>query len=251
MWEFHATTATEFYRIFDTGWEGLPKVKHLLRPDITYDYIPDIDQRQVPNYDIQLPKTNTVTYGLTQRLIGKLVDPTTGQSRYHQYAYLRVSQIVNLFEVNRHLTGPTDSRQPFGDVTVDLKLFSTKYFRVENNTAYDPNKNKVRNTYTVATLTDPRGDSLSLEHRLDTGVSEQVNGGVRIKVSPSFAATYAMRYSRFDQKPLTKIYGVDYQKQCWGVNVTYSETPAVAGNPAEKKILVMFNLLGLGSFGTK
>lgn len=250
MWEFHATAATEFQRIFETGWAGIPKVKHWIRPEITYDYVPDVDQREVPNFDSVVPKANSITYSLTQRLTGKIVD-SSGKGRYHEYAYLKLSQSVNLFEVNRPL-GPGEARRPFGLIAADLKVASTKYFSVENNTTYDPNRGRFQSTYTLARISDPRGDALTLEHRWAYGgVRDQLNGKIQLKILPSLDASFAMRYSRYEKKPLERILTVNYRQQCWGVDVTYSEVPAVAGDPAERKIMFMINLLGIGSFGQK
>lgn len=248
MWEFHATTATEFYRIFETGWEGVSKVKHWIRPEIAYDYIPDVDQRLVPDYSSAVSKLNSITYSLTQRLTGKITD-SSGNNRYHEYAYLRLSQPVNLFEVNRPLA-PNESRRPFGQITADLKVTATQYFSVENNTVYDPNRPRFLSTYTLGSLSDSRGDSLNLEHRWQYGnVQEQINGTLRVRILSSLDAFYGMRYARYEKKNLERTVGINYRQQCWGVDVTYSEIPAVSGAPAEKKIIFMVNLLGIGSFG--
>lgn len=91
LWDFTTTLATNFYRTFQIGSQGVPKLKHLIRPEISYTYLPDVDQRQVPNYDTPVPKSNTITYGLTQRLIGRVFDGPE-KSRYHEYVYLKLDR---------------------------------------------------------------------------------------------------------------------------------------------------------------
>jgi LPS-assembly protein len=250
LWDFNLTLASEIFRIFDTGWATVPKLKHFIRPEIVYSYTPDVDQNQVPSYDNQVAKANVVTYAITQRLIGKIVDKS-GKSRYHEYAYLRVSEPINLFEFNRPLASSADERRPFGDITVDLKLIMTRYLSLESTALYDPYENHIRSTYNLAALSDSRGDSLSMEYRWDEGTREQINGTLRVKVIPAVDVFFGERYSRFDQKPLETFYGVNYRHQCWGIDVTYSEIPAVSGAPAERKLGFMINLLGLGAVGTQ
>jgi LPS-assembly protein len=250
VWDFTATLATNFYRIFDTGSEGVPKLKHLVRPEITYSYVPDVDQRQVPNFDTPVPKSNTITYGLTQRLIAK-VSEGPEKIRYHEYVYLKLSQPYDLYEANREMSSPSNVRRPFGLITGELRVKSLKYVSVENITTYDPNQGRFQNTYTSIGVADPRGDGLNLEHLWQNGIQEQINGSLRVKILSSLYASFGTRYSLFDRQMLDTNYSMNYRHQCWGVDLTYSERPAVSGQPAERKFMFMINLLGVTSVGQR
>jgi hypothetical protein len=50
---------------------------------------------------------------------------------------------------------------------------------------------------------------------------------------------------------LETAYGLNYRHQCWGVDLTYSERAAVSGQPAERKIMFLINLLGVTSVGQR
>jgi len=50
-----------------------------------------------------------------------------------------------------------------------------------------------------------------------------------------------------DRQTLETVYGLNYRHQCWSADLTYAEKPAIAGQPAEKKIMVIFNLAGVTS----
>jgi LPS-assembly protein len=268
LWDFTTTLATNFYRVFDTGWSAVPKIKHLLRPEITYNYIPNVDQSQlpnfgtpvastnilpysqVPNFGMPVPKANAVTYALTQRLIAK-VSEGPEKSRYHEYVYLKLSQAYDLYEANRQISSPGDVRRPFGSITGEIRVKSQKYVSVENITTYDPSQNQFQTTYTSAGIADPRGDGLSLEHLWQYGTQEQINGSLRVKILSSLYASYGTRYSLFDRQMLETAYGLNYRHQCWGVDLTYSERAAVSGQPAERKIMFLINLLGVTSVGQR
>jgi LPS-assembly protein len=250
LWDFTTTLATNFYRIFETGSEGVPRLKHLIRPEITYTYVPDLDQRQVPNFDTPAPKSNAITYGVTQRLIAK-VSEGPEKIRYHEYVYLKLSQPYDLYEANRQMISPSDVRRPFGLITGELRVKSLKYVSLENITTYDPNQSRFQTTYTSVGIADPRGDGLSLEHLWQNGIQEQINGSLRVKILSSLYASYGTRYSLFDRQMLETAYGLNYRHQCWGVDLTYSERPAVAGQPAERKIMFLINLLGVTSIGQR
>jgi LPS-assembly protein len=250
LWDFTTTLATNFYRIFETGSEGVPRLKHLIRPEITYTYVPDVDQRQVPNFDTPVPKSNAITYGVTQRLIAK-VSEGPEKSRYHEYVYLKLSQPYDLYEANRQISSPGDVRRPFGLITGELRVKSLKYVSLDNITTYDPNQSRFQTTYTLVGISDPRGDGLSLEHLWQNGTQEQINGSLRVKILSSLYASYGTRYSLFDRQMLDTAYGLNYRHQCWGVDLTYSERPSVAGQPAERKIMFLINLLGVTSVGQR
>jgi len=250
LWDFSTTLATNFYRVFETGSSKVPKLKHLVRPEVTYTYIPDIEQKQVPTYDTPIPKANTITYGLIQRLIGKVFEGT-GRSRYHEFAYLKLSQTYDLHEAQRQLSFPMDERRAWGPVSAELRIKTLKYFSVENLTNYDPNKNLFLNHYTAVDVTDFRGDALKLEYTWENGVREQIHGNLRIKIIPSLDVSFGMRYSFFDQKTLETSFGLNYQHQCWGIDVSYTEKPEVAGQPAERKTMFMFTLTGVTTIGKR
>jgi LPS-assembly protein len=248
LWDFKTTVATEISRIFETGSKTVPKLKHLIRPEITYAYVPDVDQQQIPNYDTTVPKSNAITYGITQRLIGKVEDKP-GKTRYHEFAYCKLSQTFDLFETNRELSAGSEPRRPFGLINAEVRIKSLQYITAENVTTYDPSKNRFLTSYTSASFSDSRGDGLFLEYTWADGTQDQINGNLRIKILSSLDASLGKRYSRLDHQTLETVYGLHYRHQCWSVELSYSEKPAIAGQPAEKKTTVMFNMVGVTSTG--
>lgn len=250
LWDFKTTLATEISRIFDIGIKRVSKLKHLIRPEITYAYVPDVDQRKIPSYDVPVPQSNAITYGITQRLIGK-VEEGPGKTRYHEFAYFKLSQTYDFFEANREVIPGSPLRQPFGVINSEIKVKWLQYIKVENITAYDPNKSGFLSSYTLADLSDFRGDGLQLEHTWIKGTHDQINGNLRIRLLPSLDVSFGTRYSGLDRQTLETAYGLNYRHQCWNVDLSYVERPAIAGQPAEKKIMVMFGLGGVTSAGMR
>ena len=250
LWDFKTTVATEISRIFETGSKRVPKLKHLVRPEISYTYVPDVDQRQIPDYDTAVPKSNAITYGITQRLIGK-VEEAPGKIRYHEFAYCKLSQTYNLFEANQEVSPGSEPRRPFGLINVEARVKLLQYINAENITAYDPNKNRFLSSYTTADFSDFRGDGLHLEYTWAEGTQDQINGNLRIRILSSLDASYGKRYSWLDQQSLETVYGLHYRHQCWSVDLSYTERPAIAGQPAENKIMLLFTIVGVTSVGTR
>ena len=253
-WDFKTTVATEIYRVFETGFGGVIRLKHLIRPEISYSYVPDTNQQeipfQIPFYDPPAPKTSAITYGFTQRFIGK-VEEGPGRTRYHEFIYLKVSQALDLFELNRQLDSSSAPRRPFGAINGEIRVKSLKYFTAENITVYDPNKNSLLSSYSLLGLTDSRGDGLNLEHSWTDGTQDQINGSLRIRLLPSLDVLFGKRYSRLDQQSLETTYGLNFRQQCWAVDLNYIEKPAVAGQLAENKVMLMLTLVGVASVGKR
>jgi LPS-assembly protein len=249
LWDFQTGVGSDLFRVYDTGWERIPKIKHVIRPEISYLYIPDEDQSDIPYYDRAVPKTNAVFYGVTNRIIGKVVDKS--QTRYHEYLYFKIGQAYDINEATRSLDSSSEPRRPFGLIASEFRLKGLQYIQLENIASYDPNQGDFQTSYTLLGLSDGRGDSLSLEHYWRKGIEEQIYGNLLIRVFSFLDLSYGKRYSLLTHQPLDTTYGLTYRHQCWSLNVNYSETPTVSGAPAEKKIWFMFTLTGVTQVGKR
>jgi LPS-assembly protein len=249
LWDFQTSLGSDLYRVFDTGWESMPKIKHVMRPEISYLYVPDVDQSNIPYYDRAVPKTNAVFYGVTNRVIAKIVEKS--QTRYHEYLYFKIGQTYDINEATRSLDSSSEPRRPFGVIASEVRIKGTKYIQLENIANYDINDGQFQTSYTLLGLSDARGDSLSLEHIWRKGIEEQINGSLRVRLFSFLDFTYAKRYSLFTHQPLDTTYGLTFRHQCWSLDALYSETPTVSGAPAEKKIWFMFTLTGVTQVGKK
>lgn len=249
LWNFQTSLATDVFRVFETGSASVPKLQHVIRPEIGYAYIPEVGQSRIPYYDLPVPKTNALFYGFSSRLIAKLVEGST--ARYHEYAYLRVGHQYNLTETTRLLGTVSETRRGFGVLSAELKVHSLKYLNVENITNYDPNTNKFETSYTTLSLSDSRGDSVSVEHTWIRGVQEQVNAFIWVRLLSFLDFSAGTRYSIRDEQTLESNFGLHYRQQCWSLDTSYWIKPSVAGAPAEKKVLFLLTLLGVTSVGSR
>jgi len=250
LWSFQTGLGSDLYRVYDTGSATLPRIKHVLRPEITYQYIPYVDQSNIPYFDAPVTNTNSIFYGLTNRVIAKVVQG--GTTRYHEYVYFRIGQAYNM-TIPTAQAGSliTPSGNHFSYINEELRVRGQKYIGLDNIINYDPNTNRIQTSYTSLSLADWRGDGLALEHYYQKGGDEQLNGSLRIKLLTPLTFVYGRRYSLSSQQMLETSYMVLYRHQCWGLDVSYSDTPGISGKPAEKKIWFQFSLTGVGAFGQR
>jgi len=68
------SAGTELDRIYDLNWESVEKIKNTIEPFVTYAYVPNINQGNLPLFD-QVDRHNArslITYGITSRIIAKI-----------------------------------------------------------------------------------------------------------------------------------------------------------------------------------
>ena len=259
LWHFQSSVAADLYHIYDIDSKTVPKLKHVIRPEIGYLYVPNVNQTNIPYYDVPVAQSNSVYYGFSSRLIGKVVEGSS--TRYHEYAYLRLAQQYNLQEINLPqnnipemnlvLNPPVTQRRGFGLINAELRLRGLRYVSLENITNYDPNQNILQTTYTTLGVSDRRGDVLSMQYNWVKGTQEQLNGFLLIRIFPFLDFTFAKSLSLFDHTTLSTTYGIIYRHQCWSFQITDTQTPAISGLPSQNKILFMFTLYGVATVGQR
>ena len=70
---------------------------HTIEPMISYTYRPRVNQGDLPSYDEvdRIPFTNQITYGVTQRLVGKPEKEGISSGPF-EYAKLKIFQSYSL-----------------------------------------------------------------------------------------------------------------------------------------------------------
>jgi LPS-assembly protein len=126
-------------KIYTINNKYIPKIKHLLEPRLTYNYIPDIDESDREKIKVldgidSVNRQSTVSYSLTQRLLQKELKKNKS---FETREVLRfdISQSFNLIEATGE-EKPED-KKPFSDLRFDLDSRLTDYFEFNADTTYD------------------------------------------------------------------------------------------------------------------
>ncbi len=245
IYDIGADLTTTIVRIFtfDEG-DGVQKLKHTIRPKITYTYIPDDDQSDLPSFDgiYRIGKSNTIAYSLNTILTGKFTEDKNTYTR--DIVYMDISQSYDISEAARDLTSSTDERKPFSDITLEVLLRPFQLVTLSTKEQYDVYYNWFDKHESSINLADKRGDSLKLLYNYTRDSVEYIDIGARIKAIEAVDLTYRNRYSYDSGDNIETVYGIEYQKQCWGAVFTYTD------RLEEKIFMVTFNLLGLGDIGS-
>ncbi len=240
IYEVDGDLNTTLVRVFSTGLKKVRLLRHTIRPRITYKYIPEAVQEDLPGFDSTdtIKKTNKITYSLNTILTGKFV--TEGKKTYHDYIYLDVSQSFDINEATRKLTSEEDERRPFSDVKGEAIVRPSTWSTVTARGTYDPDDQIFKSYDTSLALRDRRGDDLYLTYRYIRDSTSYFELSARLRLVESFDLTYYQRYSFRETRSIESRYGAEYRHQCWGVVFSYTE------RLEEKLVYLSFSLRGIG-----
>ena len=258
------TASTEAFRIYDIGkGEGLEKIRHSIKPEITYTYAA-VSQGDRPVYVANIDSTNQLIYSLsnylTTRSRGK-----DGKPFYREVLRLKLTQSYDI-KLARENTSGDSSGKEFGPVGLEADVNPFEYLYYHADAAFDQNTGDwIRSNHDV-TVKDARGDSATIGYRYtkggslgynylvqpgyvtttNTGVQtaiRELNLALKAKITKSLNLFYVLRRNEVDAVSLETTYGFEYTQQCWGMQVSYQDTTD------DKRVMVIFSLTGLGKVG--
>jgi LPS-assembly protein len=249
IYDLKLDTSTDFYRVFDFEKGGVERIKHTIRPQIVYHYIPDTDQTEYPYFDSldRIQARNLVTFALTNNLIAR--KPHTGapsegpDAVYIPFLRFRVEQGLDLDKVN------SDEPHPWTDLLAELDIMPGRYIRLDSDALLDPYDGRLNAFNTALRLWDARGDWISIDYRYtrETEERSKINS---IITEAAWQVTHQWqlraRYERdiaggaFEESG----FGVTYQSQCWGIDVDYA-----LEEDNNSSISARVRLTGLGNIG--
>jgi LPS-assembly protein len=244
-----ATFSSEIHRIFNVGGKQIDKIRHSIKPEITYSYIPYVYQDDLADFADSVDEANIVTYTLTNTLISRLKDDK-GNINYREFFHLKLSQDYDIREARRNLTGSTTERRPFGNVVIEGTVDPFRYLTFDTDAQYSVNAGEWMVTNYALTASDWRGDTLTAEYRYtkentaeDIDAIEEINLNLETRLTESISASYTFRRNELDDKYLETMYGLNYTSQCWSLKATYSDTAD------DRRYMLVFSLYGIGKVG--
>ncbi len=239
-------------RVYLCDWWGMDRMLHTLEPTVTYRYVPDVDQDDLPSFDWldYLPEESNITYALVSRLVGRY--PRGGREHqgeydYHEWLKFQIGQSYSFIDVADGWRFLRDDHHA-SDIFSQLELNSRGggfYMKLENR--YDPylNGNNLMTAYLSAR--GQRGNFLSLEYRYERDLAEVFTSSCRLPLWSWLDIYGSLRYSVADSDLWETMYGFNYHPQCWAIDFSVDKEY----NPDDLTFRVLLSLNGLGSVGNE
>jgi LPS-assembly protein len=247
IYDFQVKASTDLSRIFDTDLGSWRKVRHTVRPEVVYDYVPSVNQNHLPSFDSvdRIPDENLVTYGFTNFFTAK-IEPEEGKPTYRDVAWVRLSQSYSFDENQGNVFGEiVEQEHSFSDIGLEVNLTPAQYLSLTYQSLWSPYDAGFKRHSLFTTLSDPRGDSLSVSYRkredLESTTSvNELDGRLTVKLTEGLTVMVHRDYSYSLNQNIETEYRVTLMRQCWGVIVSYID------KPDDQTISVSFTLTGIG-----
>jgi LPS-assembly protein len=257
--EADAEMSTEFYRVYDatrvstvSNLFKVAKWMHTIEPIVSYQYIPQVNQDDLPLFDEvdRIPYTNQITYGITQRLVGKPEKVGVASGPY-EYARLNIFQNYSFgdpFERDSRGRG-----RYFSDIRAELWWYFRPYVTARCDAGLSPYGWYFDTLNALVNVKDRRNDALQIQYRFTKDNVQELNLDTRLKTISPLYVFFSIRYNLLEKTRVESIYGAEYQAQCWTLGVIVDDRNRSPDGTQEKemKFQVYFTLLGIGSMGHK
>ena len=247
LYDFQVKASTDLSRIFATDLGSWRKMRHTVRPEVVYDYVPSVNQDHLPSFDSvdRIPDENLVTYGFTNFFTAK-IEPEEGKPTYREVAWLRLSQSYSFDENQGNVFGETvEQEHRFSDIGLEVNLTPAQYFSLTYQSLWSPYDTAFNRHTLTTSLSDPRGDSLSVNYTKKEDlegntVVNEIDGRLTVQLIGGLTFMVRRNYSYTLNQNIETDYQLTLMRQCWGVVVDYIE------KPNDQTIAVSFTLTGIG-----
>ena len=254
IFEADMQTGMEFYRVYDAGINStlanafnVAKWMHTVEPFAIYTYIPPVNQRNLPVFDEvdQIPYTNQVTYGITQRLVGR-PEKVGVSSGPFEYAKLILSQS---YSFGNPFTDSSGRNRSFSNIQGQLWLNFSPYFSAQWEGELSPYQGSFDIFNFAIVARDRRNDAIMVQYRDTRGTVRELNIDGRVKIIPSLYAFGSFYYNLLAGTWVQAVLGAEFQAQCWSAGFFVEGINGSPDGTQKKDVKYHFyvNLLNIGS----
>jgi LPS-assembly protein len=235
--------ATRMSRVYDIDGERIHKLRHVLQPELTYRYVPAVNQDDLPWLEAAdiIGRRNTVSYGLVNRLMARQ-ESSQGMVDYRELLYLRVAQEYDISSSRHDLLEPVDQQdERWSTVRTELIVRPTRGSYLDLDSRVDTSGGSgLRVFHAEGGLEDGRGNGLALRYRYYRDYQEYVAAKVDLAWLKPFHVNYEQRYSLQDTVTLENVLNLEYRAQCWSVFFAWRD------RRDEQEFTISFALTGIG-----
>lgn len=234
LFDLKAELGTTLMRTFAMSGKSMTGLTHQVRPYVEYDYLPDVDQDDLPSFDgvDRIAEQNRFVYG-----IDNFFNALSGDNSDRDYGWFKIKQDYSFIDER--------SDEPFSDINLDLKWIPVQFLEFWYKTDYDVYDNIFALHDLEGTYRTRRGDFFKLEYYFrdngDLTDTNQINGVIDAALFSSLRARFSIEHSIANDETNEANLALLYQALCWSVELGSQYTPE------ETKFMLIFSLANLGS----
>ena len=247
LYDFKVDLTSELSKIYTRPGTETYKIKHVLRPRVVYEYVPDINQDDLPSFDAvdRIPRTHKITYSLTSFFTGRSPNPARAASPGappHVYRNLGRLKLEQSYAIESE--DGTDG-EPFSDIIADLEWYPFTNLTLDADAAWSPYDYGFNRQNISVSWSDRRGDSLSAGYRYTKDQSESIRTRLQVVLWEQLSGFGRYEYNIMENEQLELSLGFLYNRQCWSFQCRFTEE----GPGDDQRLEFIVTLHGLGEFG--
>ena len=225
-----------FSRVYKGEVGPFQDFKHVFSFDTTYNYAPAMDSNDrrliIPVDSVDsFEDQNSITYGITNRILTKL--KTTEGIQTRQLLTASLTQTADIAESRRKQNLDTTPRRPFSNVVLDLQSRPISLLRLTHSTSYNVYEDEIDGHTTGLLLDGGRNWYFSVDrswarqrsrgHFPQEGQSF-FNFAGGLSLTPQWFVEYITRINNIENTTLEQSVIVRYRGCCWGFNLIFTDT---------------------------
>jgi LPS-assembly protein len=245
-------------RVWNVNIQNWEKIRHEIKPEVFYSYIPSIRQDNLPDYlpwfnsflnnalasdigNANFTEQNAVAWSLTNTVTARLKDKT-GERGYLELFRLKLFQVYDINEAKKDMAGVTAERRPLSDIGMELDLKPHPYLSFAARNKYSTYNGWKEMNYDLG-VSDRRGDRLTFGYRYTLDSVEEMNMDLKAVITEHLSGRFIHRLDQLNNKTVESTVGLIYTEQCWGVGVDYTKTHD------DERVMLKISLAGLSTMG--
>jgi len=272
MYDLKIDLSSEVYRIYSGIRDKASKIKHTVRPQVIYTYVPFKDQSKYPSYDSidSIAKQRQFTYSLTNTFTSKSLvkkkasglpheNEVTKQPEflnqkkansglheaensqppkytYHQFCRFKLQQSYDINEAKEDKA----KKEPFTPIYGEIQLTPRNYFSMQADVSRSIYRSYYQSYNIAFNIWDNRKDRLFVERRYSHNSSDSIFYDLSVVISDKLTAFTDYERNLLDGKDLKKSLGLLYKSQCWFLDAQYIH------EGDDRKYMFRVSLLGIG-----
>jgi LPS-assembly protein len=231
LFQVGADAYTNFFAVYNRPFAGFQRLKHTIRPRLSWVYRPESDSGQIfPEFDEsdRLEDVSRITAELRQTLTGRL-----GPDNYLDVVTFSLLQSYDFAAMARQarMRAPGEElllSEGWTDAQAELTVRPHSLIDLIAQAHYDPVHNRARRYSVNLGLMDHRGDLMRVVHHFveddqKKDLNRQTNVNLQVKLTSNLDCFIENQYThQFDFSYFTSL-GLMYSPQCWNVVLRYSQ----------------------------
>lgn len=279
IYDLELDISTELSKVMDSSLKHVDRIRHSIKPQVTYTYIPDEDQSELPYFtdEDRIDAANQITYSLTNTFTARLdqdqppptdmqtdefpsllsdtgmpSDTSSPTQTARQMARQRARQddimLYNYLRFCRFYLEQTyditkarnNESETLSDLYGEMDFRLNRYVALNADAEYDTYETRFSSHNVGGILKDWRGDKLAVEHRYKTRVNESIRSALSLKVTDSLLLRGTYERDLLKDKNISRGGGFIYKNPCWVIGLFYTK------EDNDEKYRFLINLTGIG-----